>query len=65
MKEKMLEIITEAQKIYNMTPEELAQYAADEYDDFDADFALNNPYVMKSAILSAKVDLIKMYVEAE
>lgn len=65
MKEKILELITEAQKIYKMTPEELAQYAADEYEDFDINFALNHTDTMKAAILSAKIASIKIYVEVE
>ena len=67
MKEKlkviMLDIVADAQKFYNMTPEEIAQYVADTYEDFDIDYALSNPYAVKCGILSAKIDLLESYIK--
>jgi hypothetical protein len=63
LKAIMLDIAADAQKFYEMTPEEIAQYAADTYEDFDIDYALSNPYAVKCGILSAKIDLLESYIK--
>ena len=66
MKEKILEIIKEAEAIEKMDPQDLKQYMMDNYETFDPEEfdELENAYLFKSAILAAKIDMIKIYVEA-
>ena len=63
MKEKLLDIIKEAQDFYEMTPEAIAKYVAENYEDFDIDFALSNPYAVKCGILSAKINLLESFIK--
>jgi hypothetical protein len=64
LKAIMLDVVADAQKFYKMTPEEIAKYVAESYEDFDIDFALTNPYAVKCGILSAKIDLLESYIKA-
>ena len=66
MKEKMLEIIKEAEAIEEMAPQDLKKYMMENYETFDPEEfdELGNAYLFKSAILAAKIDMIKIYVEA-
>ena len=63
LKEKLMEIIKEAKEFYNMAPEEIAKYVAENYEDFDIDFALSNPYAVKCGILSSKITLLESYIK--
>lgn len=66
MKEKMLEIIKEAEAIEEMAPQDLKKYMMENYETFDPEEFddLDNAYVFKCGILAGKLTILKAYVEA-
>lgn len=65
MKEKMLEIIKEAEAIEKMAPQDLKKYMMENYETFDTEEfdELDNVYVFKCGILAGKLSILKSYVE--
>ena len=65
MKEKMLEIIKEAEAIEEMAPQDLRKYLIAHHENFDPrEFdELNNSYVFKCGILAGKLTILKSCIE--
>jgi len=65
MKEKMLEIIKEAEAIEEMDPQDLRKYMIENHENFDpSEFdELNNSYVFKCGILAGKLTILKSCIE--
>ena len=65
MKEKMLEIIKEAEDIEIMAPQDLRKYLIENHENFDPrEFdELNNSYVFMCGILAGKLAILKSFIE--
>ena len=65
MKEKMLDIIKEAETIEEMSTPELRKYLIENHENFDPrEFdELNNSYVFKCGILAGKLTILKSCIE--
>ena len=65
---KMQRLVKKGQTeaIEKMAPQDLKKYMMENYETFDPEEfdELGNAYLFKSAILAAKIDMIKIYVEA-
>lgn len=65
MKEKMLEIIKEAETIDEMAPQDLKKYMKETFEIFTPEEIddIDNIYVFKSGILAGKLTILKSYIE--